>query len=113
MHDNGYRNFSSSDVRRFYGDIGYKTDTSEFHLNMGAADNHFGAAAASAGRTAAAELGRDLHHAASPGQSRRLFQFDEEGRCYADLDDRRQCASADLQSEHAGRQSDRDAAVYC
>ncbi len=45
VHDNGYRNFSSSDVRRFYGDIGYKTDTSEFHLNMGAADNHFGAAA--------------------------------------------------------------------
>jgi len=44
LHDNGFRNFSASNVRRFYGDVGYKNDTSEFHLNMGAADNNFGAA---------------------------------------------------------------------
>ena len=45
LHDDGFRNFSSSNVRRFYGDVGYKNDTSEFHLNMGAADNNFGATA--------------------------------------------------------------------
>ena len=45
VHDDGFRNFSASDVRRFYGDVGYKNDTSEFHLNMGAADNDFGATA--------------------------------------------------------------------
>jgi outer membrane receptor protein involved in Fe transport len=45
VHDDGFRNFSSSDVRRFYGDVGYRNDVSEFHLNMGVADNHFGAAA--------------------------------------------------------------------
>jgi outer membrane receptor protein involved in Fe transport len=45
LHDNGFRNFSVSDVRRFYGDVGYKNDASEFHLNLGAADNHFGATA--------------------------------------------------------------------
>src|SRR5580704_4804512 len=45
LHDNGFRNFSASDVRRFYGDVGYKNENSEFHLNMGAADNHFGASA--------------------------------------------------------------------
>jgi outer membrane receptor protein involved in Fe transport len=45
LHDNGFRNFSQSDVRRFYGDVGYKNDVSEFHLNMGAANNNFGAAA--------------------------------------------------------------------
>ena len=45
LHDNGFRNFSASDVRRFYGDVGYRNDGNEFHLNMGAADNHFGAAA--------------------------------------------------------------------
>jgi outer membrane receptor protein involved in Fe transport len=45
LHDGGFRNFSASNVRRFYGDVGYKNDTSEFHLNMGAADNDFGAAA--------------------------------------------------------------------
>ena len=45
VHDDGFRNFSASDVRRFYGDVGYRNDTSEFHLNMGAADNDFGASA--------------------------------------------------------------------
>jgi outer membrane receptor protein involved in Fe transport len=45
LHDNGYRNFSQSDVRRFYGDIGYRNDGNEFHLNMGVADNNFGASA--------------------------------------------------------------------
>ncbi len=44
LHDGGFRNFSPSDVRRFYGDVGYKNDTSQFHLNMGVADNKFGAA---------------------------------------------------------------------
>jgi outer membrane receptor protein involved in Fe transport len=45
LHDDGFRNFSASDVRRFYGDVGYRNDSSELHLNMGAADNHFGATA--------------------------------------------------------------------
>jgi iron complex outermembrane receptor protein len=46
VRDNGYRNFSESAIRRFYGDVGYRTDSSEFHLNMGVAKNNFGAAAA-------------------------------------------------------------------
>ena len=45
LHDNGFRNFSQSDVRRFYGDVGYRNDGNEFHLNVGLADNKFGAAA--------------------------------------------------------------------
>jgi outer membrane receptor protein involved in Fe transport len=45
LHDDGFRNFSASNVRRFYGDVGYKRDVSEFHVNMGVADNNFGAAA--------------------------------------------------------------------
>jgi outer membrane receptor protein involved in Fe transport len=45
LHDNGFRNFSQSDVRRFYGDVGYRNDGNEFHLNMGVADNKFGASA--------------------------------------------------------------------
>jgi outer membrane receptor protein involved in Fe transport len=45
LHDDGFRNFSTSNVRRFYGDVGYKSDASEFHVNMGAADNNFGATA--------------------------------------------------------------------
>jgi outer membrane receptor protein involved in Fe transport len=43
VHDNGFRNFSPSDIKRFYGDIGYKNYDSEFHLNMGAAQDSFGA----------------------------------------------------------------------
>jgi outer membrane receptor protein involved in Fe transport len=45
LHDDGFRNFSASDIRRFYGDVGIKNDQAEFHLNMGAADNKFGATA--------------------------------------------------------------------
>ena len=45
LHDDGFRNFSASNVRRFYGDLGYRNDASEFHINMGAADNSFGATA--------------------------------------------------------------------
>ncbi|MET4256234.1 outer membrane receptor protein involved in Fe transport [Bradyrhizobium sp. S3.12.5] len=43
LHDNGFRNFSQSDVRRFYSDVGYKAGDSEFHINMGVAKNDFGA----------------------------------------------------------------------
>ena len=45
LHDDGFRNYSASNVRRFYGDVGYRNDASEFHLNIGAADNNFGATA--------------------------------------------------------------------
>jgi outer membrane receptor protein involved in Fe transport len=45
LHDNGFRNFSESSVRRFYGDIGARNDQAEIHLNMGVAKNDFGAAA--------------------------------------------------------------------
>ena len=45
LHDDGFRNFSASDVRRFYGDVAYRNEASEFHLNMGLADNNFGATA--------------------------------------------------------------------
>ena len=45
VHEDGFRNFQTSNVRRFYGDIGTKTDNAEFHLNLGVADNDFGAAA--------------------------------------------------------------------
>jgi len=45
LHDDGFRNFSASNVRRFYGDIGGRNDQAEFHLNMGVADNDFGATA--------------------------------------------------------------------
>jgi iron complex outermembrane receptor protein len=45
LHDDGFRNFSASNVRRFYGDVSYRNDGNEFHLNMGLADNKFGATA--------------------------------------------------------------------
>jgi outer membrane receptor protein involved in Fe transport len=45
-HDDGWRDFSPSTVRRLYGDLAYKGDKLELHLNVTAADNTFGAAAA-------------------------------------------------------------------
>jgi outer membrane receptor protein involved in Fe transport len=46
VHDDGFRNFSASNIRRFYGDVGVQNDGSEFHVNMGVASNNFGATAA-------------------------------------------------------------------
>jgi outer membrane receptor protein involved in Fe transport len=45
-YDDGYRDFSSSQIRRVYGDLGYKNESSEFHLSIGGANNTFGATAA-------------------------------------------------------------------
>ncbi len=45
VHDGDFRNFSQSDIRRFYSDVGYQNANAEFHLNMGLADNKFGAPA--------------------------------------------------------------------
>jgi outer membrane receptor protein involved in Fe transport len=44
-HDDGFRNFSPSDIKRFYGDVGYRYEGAEFHLNMGAAQDKFGVTA--------------------------------------------------------------------
>ena len=44
VHDDGYRQYGASDIRRVYGDIGYKADKGEFHINVGGAENVFGAA---------------------------------------------------------------------
>ena len=46
-HDDGWRRFSPSTIRRLYGDIGYQGERAELHLSVTAADNFFGAAAAS------------------------------------------------------------------
>jgi outer membrane receptor protein involved in Fe transport/uncharacterized protein with beta-barrel porin domain len=43
--DEGWRDFSPSTIRRIYGDLGYRGEQSEFHLNLTGADNDFGAAA--------------------------------------------------------------------
>ena len=43
VRDNGFRNFGSSDIRRFYGDLGYRANGNEFHLTASLADNLFGA----------------------------------------------------------------------
>ena len=46
VHDNGWRLFSPSDVRRMYVDLGARGDQTEFHVTFTGADNNFGAAAA-------------------------------------------------------------------
>jgi iron complex outermembrane receptor protein len=40
--DGGWRDYSSSNVKRVFGDVGYKTDTSEIHLNFTYADSKLG-----------------------------------------------------------------------
>jgi len=46
FEDDGFRDFSQSEVRRFYGDLGLKGTFAEVHFGLTAADNHFGATAA-------------------------------------------------------------------
>jgi outer membrane receptor protein involved in Fe transport len=46
IHDDGYRDFSASRIRRMYADIGAKGDGTEFHLNFTGAANYVGVTAA-------------------------------------------------------------------
>ena len=46
FEDDGFRKFSDSEIRRFYGDLGLKGTFAEVHFSLTAADNHFGATAA-------------------------------------------------------------------
>jgi len=47
IEDDGWRQFSPSDVRRMYADLGFKNSDAEFHLNYTGADNFVGVAAGS------------------------------------------------------------------
>jgi outer membrane receptor protein involved in Fe transport len=44
--DAGYRDFSNSEIRRMYADLGFKNSTAELHFNVTAADNFVGVTAA-------------------------------------------------------------------
>jgi iron complex outermembrane recepter protein len=46
INDTGWRQYSPSQLRRLYADLGARGDDTEFHVTLTAADNHFGAAAA-------------------------------------------------------------------
>ena len=46
LKDDGWRDFATSTVRRAYADLGYKDARGEYHFNVTAASNKFGAAAA-------------------------------------------------------------------
>jgi iron complex outermembrane receptor protein len=40
--DDGFRHFSDSEIKRFYGDLGFKGSFADVHLNLTAASNDFG-----------------------------------------------------------------------
>ena len=46
IHDDGFRDFTKSMIRRMYADLGAKGDNTEFHLNYTGADNFVGVTAA-------------------------------------------------------------------
>ncbi|HWK33718.1 MAG TPA: TonB-dependent receptor [Hyphomicrobium sp.] len=46
IEDDGFRDFSDSEIKRFYGDIGLKGSAAEVHFNLTAASNSFGVTAA-------------------------------------------------------------------
>src|SRR5262249_16808635 len=34
LHQNGWRDFQSSGIKQFYGDVGWRSDRAELHLNL-------------------------------------------------------------------------------
>lgn len=46
INDDGFRDYSPAEIRRFYGDIGVKGDGAEFHVNLTHAENSVGVTAA-------------------------------------------------------------------
>ncbi len=46
IQEDSFRNYSDSEIKRFYGDLGLKGSFTEVHFNLTAASNHFGATAA-------------------------------------------------------------------
>lgn len=46
IKDDGYRDYSESEVKRMYADLGYRTSQSEFHLSFTGAKNEVGVTAA-------------------------------------------------------------------
>lgn len=44
VHDNGFRQYGASTIRRFYGDLGYRANGNDYHLTASLSDNLFGAA---------------------------------------------------------------------
>ena len=46
IKEDGFRDFSESEIKRFYGDIGLKGSMAEVHFSLTAAKNEFGASAA-------------------------------------------------------------------
>lgn len=46
IKDDGYRDFSDSEIKRMYADLGYRTSQSEFHLSFTGAKNEVGVTAA-------------------------------------------------------------------
>lgn len=46
IEDDSFRNYSESEIKRFYGDLGLKGSFVEVHASLTAASNHFGATAA-------------------------------------------------------------------
>jgi len=47
IHDDGWRQFSPSNIRRMFADLGFKNHDAEFHANFTGADNFVGAVTAS------------------------------------------------------------------
>lgn len=42
QRERGFRDFSASNTKKLYGDIGYKAEAAEIHLNLTLADTHLG-----------------------------------------------------------------------
>ncbi len=68
INDDGFRDFSDAEIRRFYGDLGVKGDGAEFHLNLTHAENSVGVTAAAPEQLLDLGWEQDVHLAADDRQ---------------------------------------------
>ena len=107
FHDDFYRYFSNTNVRRFYGDLGYRADGNEIDLNVNLANSGLGVPGTSPIQMLRSKLVADLYDAADHlqpdghGQPHRTVHADP------DLDAHRQRLCAPLRPNTRGRQPQR------
>ena len=63
LHEGGWRDLQSSDLYKFYGDVGWRGDAAKLHLNIVGADTQLNGPGTSPVRAAGCRSARAVHRA--------------------------------------------------
>ena len=68
LHEGGWRDLQSSDIGNFYGDLGWRGERGEVHVNVTAADDRLNGPGTSPVQLLAVDPGRSIHRAQPDNQ---------------------------------------------